>query len=116
MEYHPLRTASDIRAYMSNNNIKVRAYAPLCRLVPALKNSEILKGIADKYHKSIGQIILRWHIQQNDVMPVFKTYTPRFAENIDIFDFQLTEDEMKLIFSLNQNYKYHVESVSCPYY
>ena len=76
MEYHPLRTASDIRAYMSNNNIKVQAYAPLCRLVPALKNSEILKGIADKYHKSIGQIILRWHIQQNDVMPVFKTYTP----------------------------------------
>lgn len=117
MEYHPLRTASDIRAYMSCNNIKIQAYAPLCRLVPALKNSEILRGIAEKYRKSIGQIILRWHVQQKDVMPVFKTYTlSRFAENIDIFDFLLTEEEMKQIFSLNQNYKYHIESINCPGY
>lgn len=117
MEYHPLRTASDIRTYMSNNSIKLQAYAPLCRLVPALKESVILKGLAEKYHKSIGQIILRWHIQQRDVMPVFKTYTPpRFMENIDVFDFQLTESEMEMIFSLNQNYKYHIESVSCPGY
>lgn len=117
MEYHPLRTASDIRAYMSSNNIKMQAYAPLCRLVPALKDSEILKGLAEKYHKSIGQIILRWHVQQKEVMPVFKTYSPsRFVENIDIFDFQLNEDEMKQIFSLDQNYKYHIESINCPGY
>ena len=117
MEYHPLRTASDIRAYMKSNEIKLQAYAPLCRLVPTLKESEVLKGLAEKYHKSIGQIILRWHVQQHDVMPVFKTYNPsRFTENIDIFDFQLTEDEMERIFSLNQNYKYHIESASCPGY
>ena len=117
MEYHPLRTASDIRSYMKSHNIKLQAYAPLCRLVPALKESDILKGLAEKYNKSIGQIILRWHVQQHDVMPVFKTYTPpRFVENIDIFDFQLTEEEMEQIFSLNQNYKYHIESVSCPGY
>ena len=76
MEYHPLRTASDIRSYMKSHNIKLQAYAPLCRLVPALKESDILKGLAEKYNKSIGQIILRWHVQQHDVMPVFKTYTP----------------------------------------
>lgn len=117
MEYHPLRTAVELKSYMKGNNIKMQAYAPLCRLVPPLKDSEVLKYLSDKYHKSIGQIILRWHVQQGDVMPVFKSYNPkRFEENIDIFDFELTADEMISIFALNQNYKYHIESINCPGY
>jgi len=50
-------------------------------------------------------------------MPVFKSYKPeRFKENIDIFDFELTTDELAGISSLNQDYKYHIESVNCPGY
>lgn len=117
MEYHPLRTAVELKSYMKGNNIKMQAYAPLCRLVPPLKDSVVLNSLSDKYHKSIGQIILRWHVQQGDVMPVFKSYNPkRFEENIDIFDFELTPDEMNSIFALNQNYKYHIESINCPGY
>lgn len=117
MEYHPLRTAEDLRVFMKKNRIVTQAYAPLCRLVPPLKDSDILHELSLKYKKSIGQVILRWHIQQGDVMPVFKSYNPkRFKENIDIFDFELTDEEMNSISSLNQNYKYHIESINCPGY
>lgn len=117
MEYHPLRTVVDLKIYMQSRNIKLQAYAPLCRLVDPLKNADIFKILSEKYNKSIGQIILRWHIQQGDVMPIFKSYKPtRFIENIDIFDFELTQEEMASIFSLNIDYKYHIESCNCPGY
>lgn len=117
IEYHPLRTAPDLISFMETNDIKIQAYAPLCRMVPSLKDSEFLKSLSQKYHKSLGQIILRWHTQQENVIPVFKSYKPyRFAENINIFDFRLTDQEMDGIFAMNQNYKYHLESASCPGY
>lgn len=117
MEYHPLRTAIDIVEYMKNNNIRIQAYAPLCRMVSPLKEAPILNELAKKYGKSLGQIILRWHVQQGFVMPVFKTYKlSRFAENIDIFDFEMTTDEMNQLSALNIDYKYHIESPNCPGY
>lgn len=116
IEYHPLRIVPDLVKYMSAKNIKMQAYAPLCRMIPPLQNSEILHNLSKKYNKSLGQIILRWHNQQG-IMPIFKTYNEsRFAENINIFDFSLENEEIKAISSLNQNYKYHLESASCPAY
>ena len=117
IEYHPLRTVKDLTAYMREQNIKIQAYAPLCRLIPPLKENRMLNLLAKKYDKSLGQIILKWHIQQGDVMPVFKSYKPeRFKENINIFDFNLSAEEISEIDALNQNYKYHLESVNCPGY
>ena len=111
-EYHPLRTAENLVGYMRSKGIRIQSYAPLCRLVTPLRESQFLKDLCQKYNKSLGQIILRWHVQQGDDMPVFKSYRPsRFAENIDVFDFSLTEDEFEQISSLNQDYKYHIESV-----
>lgn len=116
-EYHPLRTVVNLKSYMQSHNIKLQAYAPLCRLVDPLKNAEILNSLCKKYNKSIGQIILRWHVQQGDVMPIFKSYKPtRFKENINIFDFELSQQEMDDIFALNIDYKYHIESCNCPGY
>lgn len=117
MEYHPLRTVNKLKEYMDTHGIVLQAYAPLCRLIAPLREAEILKTLALKYNKSLAQIILRWHIQQNNVMPIFKSYkTSRFSENIDIFDFNLTALEMKEISDLDINYKYHLESSSCPGY
>lgn len=116
-EYHPLRTVVNLKSYMQSHNIKLQAYAPLCRLVDPLKNAEILNSLCKKYNKSIGQIILRWHVQQGDVMPIFKSYKlTRFKENIDVFDFELSQQEMDDIFALNIDYKYHIESCNCPGY
>lgn len=116
IEFHPLRTIYNLRNYMQNENIALESYCPLCRLISPLKNSKVLNEIAAQHQKSIGQIILRWHIQ-NNAIPIFKSYNPkRFEENIDIFDFSLTSEEVDIISSLNQDYKYHLESASCPGY
>ncbi len=115
-ELHPMRTANEIVAYCKERNIAIQAYSPLCRMIDAIKNSEVLKSISERHHKSIAQIILRWHIQNNTV-PVFKSLKPsRLKENYDIFDFVLSDDEMILVSSLDEDYKYHLESASCPGY
>lgn len=116
VEFHPLRTIQQLRQSHSKWNITLEAYAPLCRLMPALKDNEFLKSLGNKYSKSVGQIILRWHIQHGSI-PVFKSYNvSRFKENIQIFDFELSEDEMSKIDMMNMDYKYHVESTNCPGY
>lgn len=115
-ELHPMRTAEDIVFYCREKNIAIQAYSPLCRMIEPIRNSELLKGIADAHQKSIAQVILRWHYQ-NHTVPVFKSLKPhRLKENFDIFDFELTEEEMKQVSSLDQDYKYHLESASCPGY
>ena len=115
-ELHPLRTAEDIVTFCRERNIAIQAYSPLCRMIDPIRNSELLKGIAEVHNKTIAQVILRWHFQ-NHTVPVFKSLKVyRLKENFDIFDFELTKDEMKQVSSLNQDYKYHLESASCPGY
>lgn len=115
-ELHPYRTAVDIVSWCSKHDIAIQAYSPLCRMLPMVKSSNILKSLSAKYNKTIGQIILRWHIQ-NATVPVIKTTRPdRFPENANIFDFTLSEQDVAAISSLNQNYKFHLESVCCPGY
>ena len=83
-------------------------------MINSIKFSPILKSIADRTGKSIGQIILRWHYQHQTV-PVFKSTKPqRLNENFSIWDFKLTEEDMNKINSMNEDYKYHLESASCP--
>ena len=116
MELHPMRTAEDIVSYLRERDIAIQAYSPLCRMMPRIRKSETLRTIALRHGKSVGQVILRWHIQ-NHTVPVFKSLKPkRLAENFDIFDFSLSQDEMSEIASLDEDYKFHLESASCPGY
>ena len=116
MELHPMRTADDIVAYCREKNIAIQAYSPLCRMIAKIRESKELQEIAANHGKSIPQVILRWHVQ-NKTVPVFKTLKPhRLKENFDIFDFELSDAEMKLVASLDEDYKYHLESASCPGY
>jgi len=116
MELHPMRTAEDLVSYCHEKNIAIQAYSPLCRMIEPIRNTELLKSIAEVHSKSIAQVVLRWHIQ-NKTIPVFKSLKPhRLKENFDIFDFELTDYEMKGISSLDCDYKYHLESASCPGY
>ena len=113
-EFHPMRTVPELVAYCSEHNIRIQAYSPLCRMIEPIKNSAILNQLAEKHKKTIGQVMLRWHYQQG-IVPVFKSTRPqRIRENFDIWDFQLSDAEMKAISSLNQDYKFHLESASCP--
>lgn len=113
-EHHPMRTADDIIAFCREHQIAVQAYSPLCRMIEPIKSSQILKTIAQRTGKTIGQVILRWHYQHKSV-PCFKSVKPkRLAENFDIWDFELTDEDMRLINSMDEDYKYHLESASCP--
>lgn len=116
IEHHPFRTEVDFLAFCRTNFIQVAAYSPLCFMIPKLKNNPCLQEIASRYGKTIGQVVLRWHLQHN-VIPVFRSTNPlRFKENTDILDFTLSEEDMNKIFLLNENFKFIPESLHCPGY
>lgn len=113
-EHHPMRTADDIVAFCRAHNIVIQAYSPLCRMVDPIKNSPILKAIANRTGKSVSQIILRWHYQHQSI-PCFKSVNiKRLEENFNIWNFELPIEDMEAINSMNCDYKYHIESASCP--
>lgn len=115
-EHHPLRLAKDILDFCHDNNIIVQAYSPLCRMIPAIKESEILNSISRSHGKTVAQIILRWHYQHGSIPCFLSMNTQRLEENYSIWDFNLTDEEMELINSMDEDYKYHLESASCPGY
>ena len=82
-------------------------------MIEPIKSSTILQEIANRHSKTIGQIILRWHIQKHTI-PVIKTTNPnRMKENINVFDFNLSDEELNQISSLNQNYKCFTSNSVC---
>lgn len=104
VELHPYFTQESALETMNYYHVIPEAWAPLGggRYNPF--EDEMLKGIADKYHKSVGQVLLRWNVQRGVVVIPKSTHVERIIENIDIFDFNLTEEEMKQIASLDQGY------------
>lgn len=102
-EIHPLCARKDFREYCQKHGIQLMAHTPTGRYSKELRESAILKELQGKYNKSAIQIIIRWHYQ-NNVIPVVSTFSKvHMKENLDIFDFELTDDEMKAIDSLDKN-------------
>ena len=103
-ELHPLCCNKDLITFCRNNGITVEAYSPLARNNELLMNNEDLASLAKKYKKTVPQIALRWGIQ-NQFVVLPKSRTDSFIkENIEIFDFELTEEEVERITGLNQDY------------
>lgn len=102
-EIHPLFTQKPLVGFCHEHGIAVQAYTPLARNDDRLTKNLIMQRLAKKYHKSIQQIILRWDIQLEQI-PIPRSLNPgRQKQNIDIFDFSLTDDEMREIDSININ-------------
>lgn len=101
IELHPWLQQEPLREYHDQHGIITQAWSPLGQ--GALLTDETLQGIATAHGKTVAQIILRWHLQLgNNVIP--KSVTPsRIAENIDVFDFELSDEDMTTITSLNRN-------------
>jgi diketogulonate reductase-like aldo/keto reductase len=68
-----------------------------------LLDQPVLKQIASKYGKSVAQVIVRWDLQRGIITIPKSTKEHRIIENVDVFDFQLTEEDMTLINALNQD-------------
>jgi 2,5-diketo-D-gluconate reductase B len=98
-EYHPYLDQSKLLDYCRHHNMIFTAYCPLAR--GRLFNDPVLTAIAQARGKTIAQIVLRWLVQQGNVVPIPRSSNPgRIAQNIAIYDFELNTDEMQRIHSL----------------
>lgn len=98
LEIHPGWTQKETVAYCQKNDIVVEAWSPLGR--STVLTNETLLEIASRYNKSTAQVCLRW-ILQNGVLPLPKsTHKERMEANIDVFDFELSSEDMKTIDAL----------------
>jgi 2,5-diketo-D-gluconate reductase A len=100
IELHPLFPQADLRAYHRENAIATEAWSPIAQGGDLLDDPR-LGEMAGRHHKSPAQVVLRWHVQLgNIVFP--KSVTPsRIAENIDVFDFELSAQDMAVIDGLD---------------
>ena len=101
IEIHPYLTQPDVRVFCAEHQIAVEAWSPIAQ-GNVLEDPTIV-SIANRAGKSPAQVVLRWHIERGDI--IFpKSVTPaRIKENIDIFDFGLSGEEVEAITALNKN-------------
>lgn len=103
IEIHPYLVQKELIEYLNKEQIAIEAWSPLAR--GRVVDEPLLINIGKKYQKSASQVTLRWHVQK-DLIVIPKSVNPqRIAENRQIFDFELTEDEMLQIDSLNENFR-----------
>ncbi|WP_318502931.1 aldo/keto reductase [Bacillus sp. T3] len=102
IECHPYLVQSELKEFCAKHNIYVEAWSPLEQGGDVLKDEVIVK-IAAAHSKTPAQVILRWHIQNNSIV-IPKSVTPsRIEENFNVFDFELTSNELAEINQLNIN-------------
>lgn len=102
IELHPYLSQEKVREFCKENDIQVEAWSPLMAGNGLLEN-DVLKEIAKKYNKTTAQVVLRWGLQSQVITIPKSTNEGRLIENIDIFDFNLSKDDMDRIDSLNKD-------------
>ena len=101
IEVNPYLTQDDVRAFCAEHQIAVEAWSPLAR-GNALGDPTI-DDIARRVGKTPAQVILRWHIERGDIVFPKSVTASRISENIDIFDFELSGEDVEAISALNRN-------------
>lgn len=101
VEFHPYLVQKDLINYCRQENIHMEAWSPLMR--GGILNIDLLKDLSVKYNKSIPQIVLRWDIQMGFSTIPKTTSRERMLENMNIFDFEIEEEDISRITSLNKD-------------
>ena len=104
IEFHPYLTQPDLIEFCVSQNIQVEAWSPIMKGT-AGKDPEISK-LAEKYNKTPTQVVLRWELQKSIVTIPKSSNRNRIIENSNIFDFQLNDEDMRIIDSLDKNYRF----------
>ncbi|MCB0583373.1 MAG: aldo/keto reductase [Phaeodactylibacter sp.] len=100
VEYHPLLDQSRLQGWMQEHGLALTAYSPLAQ--GKAVGNPLLQSVGKKYGKSAAQIALRWILQQEQAMAIPKTSNPeRLKENMEVFDFELSEEDMARIGELS---------------
>lgn len=101
VEVNPLHQQTKAQENMKKRNVQMEAWAPFGEGKNNMFENRVLKEIAEKYKKSTAQVILRWLMQRDIVALAKSTHVERMKENIEIFDFTLSENDMKKIAELD---------------
>ncbi|WP_050635336.1 aldo/keto reductase [Candidatus Stoquefichus sp. SB1] len=119
IQCHPFLQRQEEMTLHQELDIQLEAWSPFAAGMNHLFENEVLKELANKYHKTVGQIILRWHIQRGFVVIPRSTKEARMKENIEVFDFALSEEEMIKIKTLDiekrEDSQYRLESLKRVY-
>ena len=107
-EIHPYYQDTDVVEYIQSLGIAVQGWYPLGGrgYQKELLNDKVLKDIAQKHNKSVAQIILRWNLQRGVIVIPGSSNRKHIIENTEIYDFQLSDDDIKRISELNRNEKH----------
>lgn len=114
VELHPYWNQHEMRAWLEPMGVRFEAWYPLGHGDPALLQEPVLTQLAEKYGKTPAQVILRWDFQ-NGVVTFPKSLNPEhMRQNMDIFDFELSDDEMAAINGLEKDAPYYVVPEEAP--
>lgn len=101
VEFHPYLIQEDLRTYLNAQRIQMESWSPLMNA--QILDDEVVKSIAEEVGKSPAQVIIRWNIQ-HDVVVIPKSVTPsRIKENLEVFDFKLSDSQMAQLDNLNED-------------
>ena len=104
VDTHPFHQQAEAKKWMDKLGVQIEAWAPFGEGRGGLFENPVLVPIANKYKKTTAQIMLRWHIQRGVVVIPKSTHKERNRQNFNIWDFVLTDEEMRQINSLDQGY------------
>ncbi len=114
IERNPLRTCQKETAFCREAGMTVQSCSPQSKFRPAIRTSPVQAVMAHRRAKSVGQVVMRWHMDTGAV-PIFTSQKPsRVREYAALSDFSLTEQEIGDIDSMNRDYKMYLEACSCP--
>ena len=109
-ELHPYHQEPELKAFLKENGIVPQAWYPLGHGDKALLQEPLFAQFGKKYGKSAPQVILRWHIQSGNIVIPGSKNPEHIKVNFDLFDFDLTGEEMQKIAALNKNVRYYTST------
>jgi 2,5-diketo-D-gluconate reductase A len=101
IEVNPFQQQIETQKFLQDNSVKVEAWAPFAEGRNNIFQNEVLLSIAAKHKKSAAQVILRWLVQRGVIALAKSTRKERMLENISVFDFELSADDMTVITTLD---------------
>lgn len=102
METHPLNKQKKLKEWADKYDIRLEAWAPFGEGRGGTFENPVIAEIAEKYQKTPAQVMLRWHIQRGVVVIPKSTHIERMEENFNVFDFTLSDEDMKTIAELDK--------------
>jgi diketogulonate reductase-like aldo/keto reductase len=103
VEFHPFLYQKELLEYCASNNIALEAYSPLAH--GERQKDKVITAIAQAHSKSNAQIMLRWSLQHGNIILPKSTNPERIGENLAVFDFELTGEEMARLDGLNEDFR-----------